>query len=889
MTTRTHRLIQSLMRMTAGLALAACASSTVVQAQQAGDLFYYVNGQRVPLQANPNEVLVQGVATSTSSTSTTTAAARMATTLRVPQTAVTDTGLAGWNRVNLNGTSQARAATSAAQGVSQARTVVSSYAAQPGVTFASPVLTTAQGGTMSPTSQIMIRYKEGQNPASVFAAFRNPALVAQSQMGGTGIWIITTNLRDGFEVLNVANALQGNPAVEFATPDFIQRAATNAIPSDPQFSQAWGLRNIGQTVNGRSGLSGFDMQATQAWDLTMGSSSILVLVMDTGTQLNHPDIVVAAGRDFSGMGGNGGPVNSYDNHGTAVAGCVAARANGVGTAGVAPGVRIAAAKIAGVDSSGYFINYRDSNVVNALDWGRSVGARVSNSSWGGGSASSAVEEAFRVTRNAGMVHFAAAGNGGSAPVNWPATSPHVYAVGATANNGTRASFSSYGTGLDFMAPGDDIITTDRTGSAGYSSGDTAMVDGTSFASPYAAGVAALLLSREPSLTPSQVFDRMKNSCRDMGPTGYDTGYGWGQINAYRTLVPGGGDDHGGTLATATLVSFPGTWSGVINPATDEDMVRFVVSTTTTATFTSASSFDTYAHLYNSNGTEITYDDDSNGDRQFRIQIVLTAGTYYLKVHSYNYAYTGSYTVTMSGAAVSSPRMTMAGLNGVTIADGDTSPSSTDGTLFGSLATRNSTVRRTFTVRSTGNATLVLSGSPLVQISGSGAGQFRVATQPAASISAGASSTFALDYAPTTPGTHTATVTISSNDPTTSPYTFTVSGTASFPVDDHGNSTGTATRVSRPSQTAGNLHNGSDVDYFVFTLTSTTSVTVRSTGGIDTFGYLFNSSGALLAANDDSSSSDLNFTMTAKLAAGTYYVRVQGYSSAVTGNYTLRVE
>lgn len=878
--------IRSLARYAAGLALAAGASLTTVQAQQATDLFYFVNGQRIPLQADPGQVLVQGSVTTDGGR----AVARAAGTLGAPQTAVSNSGLPGWNRVDLTATSGARSATNSVQGAAAARNAVASLSRQAGVAFASPVLTTAQGATMSPTAQIMVRYRTGQDPARAFTAFRNPALVSQTQIGTTGIWMLTTNLRDGFAVLALANTLQGNAAVEYATPDFIQRATTNLVPSDPQFPLAWGLRNNGQTVNGRAGTPGFDMQATTAWDVTMGSSSIIVLVMDTGAQLNHPDLVIAGGRDFTGMGGSGGPVNANDNHGTAVAGCVAARANGLGTTGVAPGVRIATAKIAGVDSSGYFINYRDSNVVGALDWGRSLGARVSNSSWGGGSASSAVEDAFRTTRNAGMVHFAAAGNGYGGPVNWPASSPHVYAVGATANNGTRASFSSYGTGLAFMAPGQDIMTTDRTGSSGYNSGDTVIINGTSFAAPYAAGVAALLLSREPSLTPSQVFERMKNSCVDMGPTGYDTGYGWGHLNAYRTLVPGSGDDHGSTLATATLVSFPGTWNGTINPATDEDMVRFVISSTVTATFSSAAAFDTYAYLYNSSGTQIAYDDDSNGNLQFRIQIVLQAGTYYLKARSYNQLYTGSYSVTMTGVAQSMPRMTLAGLNGTTITDGDTSPSSTDGTLFSTVTTRNTTAGRTFTVRSTGNATLTLSGSPLVQITGANADQFRVTALPSGSIGAGGSTTFALEYAPTTPGTHAATVSLVSNDTTASPYTFAVSGAATFPVDDHGNSLGTATYVSRPAQTAGTLHNGSDVDYFVFTVASNnTRVTIRSTGGTDVYGYLLNSAGSILAANDDNSSTDLNFTITAKLAAGTYYVRVQGYDSSVTGQYVLRTE
>jgi subtilisin family serine protease len=107
----------------------------------------------------------------------------------------------------------------------------------------------------------------------------------------------------------------------------------------------------------------------------------------------------------------------------------------------------------------------------------------------------------------------------------------VIAVGASNRNGQKASFSSYGTKLAFVAAGQSIYTTDRTGSNGYGSGDYTIIDGTSFSSPYAAGVAALILSANPSLSASEVETIMQTTCRDMSTIGYDTLTGWGMLNA----------------------------------------------------------------------------------------------------------------------------------------------------------------------------------------------------------------------------------------------------------------------------------------------------------------------------------------------------------------------
>jgi hypothetical protein len=203
-----------------------------------------------------------------------------------------------------------------------------------------------------------------------------------------------------------ANALAQTQGVAYAEPDMMVTWHADLLPSDPGFSDSWGLRNIGQS----GGQVGFDLKATSAWDTTVGSASVIVLVLDDGVQQNHPDINQIPGKDFTSdafRNPTGGPVGTNDNHGTAVAGCVSERMNnGFGTTGIAPGVKIASARFAtNKQSDGSFTTF-DSWIINALNWGLSIGARVSNNSNGTDVSSSAVESAYNSTRASGMTHFA---------------------------------------------------------------------------------------------------------------------------------------------------------------------------------------------------------------------------------------------------------------------------------------------------------------------------------------------------------------------------------------------------------------------------------------------------------------------------------------------------
>lgn len=342
------------------------------------------------------------------------------------------------------------------------------------------------------------------------------------------------NMDSARAMRGAVSMLSESTEVEFVEEDRVFTATRHeVIPNDAGFSQCWGHRNTGQS----GGTVNFDMNTTNAWSITEGSPTIRIMVFETGVQQDHPDINQVAGRDFTTGATNGilggGPSNQCDNHGTAVAGCITGIINNsIGTVGVAPDCKVISAKVgtAVTPCSGSWQG-QTSWTVNAINWGIANGVRVTNNSNDYGTASTAMTNAYIAARNAGVVNFASSGNSGNTNIGFPARSTGVIAVGASNRNGQKASFSSYGSKLAFVAAGQSIYTTDRTGSNGYGSGDYTTIDGTSFSSPYAAGVAALILSVNPSLSAAQVESIMQSTCRDIGTAGFDTLTGWGMLNA----------------------------------------------------------------------------------------------------------------------------------------------------------------------------------------------------------------------------------------------------------------------------------------------------------------------------------------------------------------------
>lgn len=403
--------------------------------------------------------------------------------------------------------------------------------------FASPVFLGFDGGPLMITEELLVGFQPGVSAAAaatILAGLPHLQVVAQDWAGMPGAYRLRSSLKNGFEVLAAANELALRPEVAYAEPNFIFTGRPGLFPNDPGFPSCWGLHNTGQFPGA---VVDADMDAPEAWNITVGDAAILVVVIDTGVQQDHPDIHQVPGADFTTDGGDGGPVNVFDNHGTAVAGCVSAVINNaLGTVGVAPGCRVASARpFIAINEFGNWTS-QTSWTVNALDWAVSIGARVTNNSNSYGAPSAAITNKYNTTRNQGLVHFAAAGNSGGASISYPASAGPVNAVAALDVDGDLSFFSSFGFGLAFSAPGASIYSTDRTGTDGYFVGDYGFVNGTSFASPYAAGVAALVLSRNGAHTASQVEQILQQTAVDLGDPGYDTRFGHGFINAFQAVA-----------------------------------------------------------------------------------------------------------------------------------------------------------------------------------------------------------------------------------------------------------------------------------------------------------------------------------------------------------------
>jgi subtilisin family serine protease len=284
--------------------------------------------------------------------------------------------------------------------------------------------------------------------------------------------------------------------------------------SDTELDNTWGVKHIG---------------AGNVHPTHVGTG-IKVAIFDSGIDCTHPDLDAncAGGIDF--VNDDNDPMDD-NGHGTHVAGTVAAEDNGTGVVGVAPGATLYAVKVMNSSGSGSF-----SDIIAALEWAVDNGIQVTNHSYGTPSyPGSIVQSAFDNAYAAGVVHIASAGNSGecsgtSDTVEWPGRFDSVVAVAATYSNDNRPCFSSTGPAVEIAAPGVSINST-RVG-GGYT-----IKSGTSMASPHVAGVAALVIAGGVT-SPPDVRQRLRDTAIDLGPSGPDTHFGYGLVDAEDAVGPG---------------------------------------------------------------------------------------------------------------------------------------------------------------------------------------------------------------------------------------------------------------------------------------------------------------------------------------------------------------
>jgi hypothetical protein len=297
----------------------------------------------------------------------------------------------------------------------------------------------------------------------------------------------------------IQKAFSRRPEIAFAELDVAMPPVS--VPNDRYYNNAWHLQTI---------------DAPTAWTMSRGEG-VVVAVLDTGIDVNQPDL---QGKLVNGSNStlDSSAINDVNGHGTRVAGSVAAATNNsIGVAAVGWDTKIMPIRVTNnPDGWAYW-----SDMARGLTWAADNGAHVANMSYQAWR-SSTVSSAAKYLRDRGGLPFAAAGNDGSndgSPSN-----PDIVVIAATNSSDVTTSWSNFGAYVDLAAPGEGIYTT-NTGT-GYWSGS-----GTSFASPVAAGVAALVMAANPQLTPAQVEQVLLETAKDLGSTGWDGQYGWGRIDA----------------------------------------------------------------------------------------------------------------------------------------------------------------------------------------------------------------------------------------------------------------------------------------------------------------------------------------------------------------------
>lgn len=257
---------------------------------------------------------------------------------------------------------------------------------------------------------------------------------------------------------------------------------------------------------------------------------IKIAVIDTGIDYNHPELaaIYKGGYDF--YNNDSDPMDDY-GHGTHCAGIIAAQNNGVGVIGVAPGIELYAVKVLGSGGSGSY-----SQVIAGVDWCIDNGIQITSNSYGGTGYSSTLEDIFNVAYEKGILSIAAAGNsGGSSTLDmtgYPARYESVIAVAAVDINKNIASFSSTGPATEVSAPGVSVYSSvPTTPMKIYDPSGYKNLSGTSMACPHVAGLAALITSAHPDWDKETIRGQIRSTADDLGMTGFDWVYGFGEINA----------------------------------------------------------------------------------------------------------------------------------------------------------------------------------------------------------------------------------------------------------------------------------------------------------------------------------------------------------------------
>ena len=533
-------------------------SLTIAYAQ---DFFMYVGGEKRHFEISPNKMLVQFV----ENTETSTVKSIVGKNMSFQVSDISKTDYKEWHLVSFLDTDKTKI-----MELIQNRN-------KNGILFSGVVFVDKDGEKIAAlTNRIIVRLKQEEDYAILQKSIETYKIedVRQDEFENK-TYLLNINHSSEKNAMQIANELYETGFFEYVEPDLMLfiRYGTN----DTYFSDQWGLNNTGQY----GGIAGMDIKATQAWTITTGNPNIKIAILDSGTDLTHPDLTGNLLQGYDAVGGNNNGNQSGVGHGTACAGIAAARGNNSrGIAGVAYHCSILPIHMGSSPLA--------SRVAAGLNWARQNGANVVSMSFSTTEIND-VNTALSNAKSSGCVLVAATGNSNTSTVSYPARNPNVIAVGASSPCGERKSPSScdgeswgsqYGNEISVVAPGVLIPTTDIQGISEYnpnvpihpwSGGNkistdyadydyTVWFNGTSAATPHVAGVAALILSVNPNLRVSHVRNIIESTAQRVGGYNYQINpnrpnwndqMGYGLVNAYAAVQKA-------VACPTTTVNFTGT-------------------------------------------------------------------------------------------------------------------------------------------------------------------------------------------------------------------------------------------------------------------------------------------------------------------------------------------
>jgi len=536
--------------------------------------------------------------------------------------------------------------------------------------------------TSLPTDTILVRFKPNALPAETSNVLTSCGATVSAKPDPRHEGRYTLKVSSVDEVAGVLHTLSKSPLILWAQVDCKSQSRPKYLPDDASFTSQWYLHNTGQSGS----MTNRDLSAEKAWDITRGTSNVVIAILDDGFDLTHPDLAAnvfinpgeyGGGRESDGVDddGNGykddwrgwdfidgdndpSPALASNNHGTTMAGlAVAVAGNGIGIAGLANRcrflpIRVAstnttystwaqaieyAAQFADVISISYYLDTKDA-IYDALD-----------------------NALVRGRGGKGSVICTALGNSGikCRYTSDAAAAPETISVSGNSNYDKRSWFADYGPSMNMVCPAggggygnvDDrsrLLTTDRTGAAGYTNIDYTWQDGTSCACPLAAATAALIISQNPALTGLEVRRILETSCDkiDAGAFSYDKRgrcdqYGFGRVNALAALTtpspsPWDSFEPDDTSAGASEIFDGEIQYRSLSTGADLDWAFFRVSNQTAQVrLTVLGTTNTSLRLYDAATNPIVLDDYSGWPSYAYFTKTLTNGTYYVRVESPN--------------------------------------------------------------------------------------------------------------------------------------------------------------------------------------------------------------------------------------------------------------